>query len=291
MERRKRELFFEAFFLDAGNMPRKETSASNYNENVSPKVSTSASTLPISSPTAQFGRSTNLVSPPFQAATRNSVTKLTWLPDVPTKCEPRERIAWSTTASAQRAASPYRCSRRGNVSRARWSMRYHPRASIAERKEASSCSSVVMRTAREKIRTAKEKSSEIETNPSSPWAREPAAAQAWRRKRRERACSSLPMSTKSEQEEERSATVQGRERHRRTLKSPRRRCIVMRFLGIFSVLSVRRTTERAIFQISGVNCRERGSQVKVREKRGGSNVHPYTVREPTTLRVERTGMK
>lgn len=41
----------------------------------------------------QPGRWTMRVSPPFQLATRSSEMMLTWLPDVPTKCIPRLRMA------------------------------------------------------------------------------------------------------------------------------------------------------------------------------------------------------
>jgi hypothetical protein len=43
--------------------------------------------------TSQPGRWTMRVSPPFQLATRSSEMMLTWLPDVPTKCIPRLRMA------------------------------------------------------------------------------------------------------------------------------------------------------------------------------------------------------
>lgn len=44
-------------------------------------------------PIPQPGRWTMRVSPPFQLATRSSEMMLTWLPDVPTKCIPRLRMA------------------------------------------------------------------------------------------------------------------------------------------------------------------------------------------------------
>ena len=51
------------------------------------------SSPPVTDRSPQPGRWTIRVSPPFQLATRSSEMMLTWLPDVPTKCIPRLRMA------------------------------------------------------------------------------------------------------------------------------------------------------------------------------------------------------